>query len=146
MLKKYTIGITLPMTFCVEVLAENKSAAVHIARKQALDTPLKDWNDDFSKATQDILNIEESDEEIHHNDILLTKDGVPVRLAFVPDAEPNRGGWYVEIYAWNPQYGFDGDRTDDFVIHPDDCDCSSEQAVREYARNHIRNLNLYPQC
>ena len=64
-----------------------------------------------------------------------TKNGLTVWLAFVPDCEYNTGGWYVEVYL--DEFG---DRYDDFCIHTDDCDCSDDDAIIQYARDYIADI------
>lgn len=72
-----------------------------------------------------------------------TKKGTKVYLAFVPDVEPNKGGFYVEVYSENDKY------LDNFVIHSGsdgdlcDCDCTNEDEVENFAKNYISNVEDY---
>ncbi len=67
-----------------------------------------------------------------------TKKGTIVYLSFIPDCGSNVGGWYVEIYLDQ-----DGDRYDDFCIHPDDCNCSNYNAVAEFAKKYVSSIKEY---
>ena len=59
------------------------------------------------------------------------KKGQKVHLSFVNDVEPNKGGYYVEVYN-NLE-----SKIDDFCIHPTDCNCSSLYEVDKYAREYV---------
>ena len=61
-----------------------------------------------------------------------------VYLDILPDCGENEGGYYVEIYL-KPE----GDRYDDFCIHPDDCDCNNWNEVVDYARYVISTIICY---
>jgi hypothetical protein len=61
--KIYHIGVYLPMSLCVEVVATNKRDAIESAKAEALETPFEDWNDDFSRATAEVLDVYDEDEE-----------------------------------------------------------------------------------
>lgn len=55
MKKHFNIAVTLPLSLWVEVEAENEEQAIEMAKKEALETPYKDWGDDFSYAEFDIV-------------------------------------------------------------------------------------------
>jgi hypothetical protein len=67
-----------------------------------------------------------------------TAKGTGVIVFTTPDVEPNEGGLYCEIcLEW------DGDRFDDFCIHPDDCDCSDEEQVDAYIDRYVSEITDY---
>lgn len=53
--KIYKVGVYLPMSICIEVVATNEEDAIESAKDQALWTPIEQWNDDFSHATAEVL-------------------------------------------------------------------------------------------
>ena len=55
MKKHFNIAVTLPLSLWVEVEAENEEQAIEMAKKEALETPYKEWGDDFSYAEFDIV-------------------------------------------------------------------------------------------
>lgn len=67
-----------------------------------------------------------------------TARGTKVRLEFVPDVEPNEGGYYVEVYHEDKE-----DRFDDFCVHPDDCDCDDDKTVERFAQQHVASITDY---
>lgn len=51
-----------------------------------------------------------------------------VYVSTCPDVGENKGGYYCQVYS-------DEDMTiqiDDFCIHPDDCDCSDDNAIERF--------------
>lgn len=70
--------------------------------------------------------------------LAVTKKGTKVWVATIEDVEPNEGGLYCEIYL-----DFNCDRFDDFCIHPEDCNCKSDMAVRAYVRNYVKTIEEY---
>ncbi len=54
----YTVGVTLPIFLCLEIEADSEQEAIDKARKQAIDTPTKQWGDDFSYAEFNILETD----------------------------------------------------------------------------------------
>ena len=65
----------------------------------------------------------------------IDKAGHKVFVDYTPDCEYNEGGFYCETFADE-----DGaDKIDDFCIHPEDCDCTDEEAVEEYIRNYYKD-------
>ena len=67
-----------------------------------------------------------------------TARGTKVYLAFHEDVAPNLGGYWVEIYL-DPN----GDRHDDFCIHPEDCDCSDFVKVVMFADDYVSRITDY---
>ena len=67
------------------------------------------------------------------------KQGQRVYVTFIPDVEPNKGGFYCETYT--------DDRCDrkidDFCIHEGDCELT-DKGIREYITNYYKDevLNL----
>lgn len=55
-LKKFTVGVYLPLSYCTEVYAKNEEEAKEAALEEALQTPFNDWDDDFSKATAEVMD------------------------------------------------------------------------------------------
>lgn len=55
-LKKFTVGVYLPLSYCTEVWAKNEEEAKEAALEEALQTPFNDWDDDFSKAYAELLD------------------------------------------------------------------------------------------
>lgn len=55
-MKKFTVGVYLPLSYCTEVWAKNEEEAKEAALEEALQTPFNDWDDDFSKAYAELLN------------------------------------------------------------------------------------------
>ena len=53
--KHYNVAVTLPLTLWVEVDAISEEDAREQAKEIALKTPYKEWGDDFSYATLDIV-------------------------------------------------------------------------------------------
>ena len=47
------------MSICIEVVATNEEDAIESAKDQALFTDISEWNDDFSRATAEILATHE---------------------------------------------------------------------------------------
>lgn len=79
-------------------------------------------------------------EEYNVNGILATTaKGTKVCLCFVDDCEDNEGGFFVEVY----EYPGTGDYFDYFCIHKEDCDCEDMNAVEEFARKYISEVNNY---
>ena len=67
-----------------------------------------------------------------------TKKGTPVWVATVNDVEPNKGGFYCEIYL-----SMYGDRYDDFCIHTGDCDCKNPHEVTAFVRKYVSEITEY---
>lgn len=67
--------------------------------------------------------------------------GTPVAVAIVDDCEPNKGGFYCEVYIkYITPLGcpyWAEDRIDDFCIHTTDCDCTNNESVENYIKNFI---------
>ena len=57
--KIYKVGVYLPISICIEVVATNEDDAIESAKDQALRANLSEWNDDFSRATAEILETHE---------------------------------------------------------------------------------------
>lgn len=55
-LKKYKVGVYLPLSYMTEVYAKNEEEAKETALEEALQTPFNDWDDDFSKATAEVID------------------------------------------------------------------------------------------
>ena len=53
--RKYTVGVTLPLSLCLEIKATSEEEAKEKAKKIALKTPYEQWGDDFSYAEFNIL-------------------------------------------------------------------------------------------
>ena len=53
--KIFKVGVTLPVSICLEVICETEEEALDIAKNMALHEPWNEWDDDFSKATATIL-------------------------------------------------------------------------------------------
>lgn len=60
---------------------------------------------------------------------VLCSSGQVVYLAFVDDVEPNKGGYYVEVYL-DPN----GDRWDDFCVP----DLGDRDAMEQYAIDYAK--------
>lgn len=54
---KYGVGVTLPITYYVEVEAKNEDEAKKKALQIAIDAPLDKWNDDCSQMTAEVLSF-----------------------------------------------------------------------------------------
>lgn len=54
--KKFTVGVYLPLSYCTEVYAKNEEEAKEAALEEALQTPLNDWENDFSKAYAEVMD------------------------------------------------------------------------------------------
>lgn len=53
---KYNVGVTLPLSlFLPDVEANSPEEAIEKAKQMALYTPYGFWDDDFSKATAEII-------------------------------------------------------------------------------------------
>ena len=61
--KIYHVGVYLPMSLCVEVVATNQHDAIESAKATALETPFEEWNDDFSLATAEVLDVYDEDDK-----------------------------------------------------------------------------------
>lgn len=72
-----------------------------------------------------------------------TGKGTPVRFEYFPDCGTNEGGFYVQIYMRDEQYGFWGDPYDNICVHPDDCDCGDMDAVEKYIKREIAKIQDY---
>lgn len=103
---------------------ESHVDTLFLLKKVAVELEWADWYDDNTPPAKDNL--------------YRTGRGTEVYLAFVPDVDPNKGGWYVEIYL-----NESGDRYDDFCIHPGDCDCTNDLEVQEYARKYVESIKEY---
>ena len=70
-----------------------------------------------------------------------TKKGTPVWFSLIDDCEPNKGGYYCEIYLSEEQ----DERIDDFVIHAEELLSSSfpDIEAEQIAEKHIRNITEY---
>lgn len=55
MSKIYKVGVTLPVSICLEVICETEEEAIDIAKDMAMKEPWNEWDDDFSKAKVEIL-------------------------------------------------------------------------------------------
>jgi len=72
-----------------------------------------------------------------------TGKGTPVYFRTTPDCGENTGGHYVEIYTYNPDYGFEGNKKDDLYVHSKDCDYKDEKALENYIRKEISKITDY---
>ena len=61
------------------------------------------------------------------------KLGQTVYVTCTDDCEPNEGGYYCEVYA-DEDLMYD---LDFFCVHPEDCDCSDDNAVEAYIQEFI---------
>ena len=55
-MKKFRVGVYLPLSYYTEVYAKNEEEAKETALEEALQTPFNDWDDDFSKATAEVID------------------------------------------------------------------------------------------
>ena len=55
-LKKFKVGVYLPLSYMTEVWAKNEEEAKETALEEALQTPFNDWDDDYSKAYAELIH------------------------------------------------------------------------------------------
>lgn len=55
-LKKFTVGVYLPLSNCTEVWAKNEEETKEAALEEALQMPYNDWDDNFSKAYAEVMD------------------------------------------------------------------------------------------
>lgn len=55
-LRSYRVGVYLPLSLCVTVRAASRKQAICSALAKALNIPLSEWDDDYSKATAEVLD------------------------------------------------------------------------------------------
>lgn len=67
-----------------------------------------------------------------------TKKGTEVFCYIHEDCGSNKGGFFVEICLDE-----NGDRFDDMVVHPSDCDCTDRNAVERYVESKVQNISEY---
>ena len=68
-----------------------------------------------------------------YDDWVKTKKGELLFYDAVPDTDINKGGYYVEVFN-----DIDNNyKVDDFCVHPNDCDCTNEEALHAYIRKYI---------
>lgn len=67
-----------------------------------------------------------------------TAKDTTVYLNFIEDVDPNKDGFYVEIYLHPAE-----DRYDDFCIHPEDVDCRNPRKVQQYAIQYVKTIKEY---
>lgn len=67
-----------------------------------------------------------------------TGKGTKVWVHAIEDVDPNKGGYYCEIYL-NPNE----DRYDDFCIHREDCDLTNDIDVREFIEEYVSQIVEY---
>lgn len=67
--------------------------------------------------------------------MITTKDkaGQTVYITYIEDCGENEGGYYCEVYA-DEDLMYD---LDFFCVHPEDCDCSDDDAVEAYIREFV---------
>ena len=71
------------------------------------------------------------------------------KVVCVEDCNENNGGLWCMVYkglgiGYNPyNYGemeYEEDYSDDFCIHPDDCDCKDDEAVEAFINKHFETI------
>ena len=61
------------------------------------------------------------------------KAGQTVYVSYIPDVDPNEGGYYCETFRDEDE----DEKIDDFVIHPEDLqDITNEDEVEGYIKNY----------
>lgn len=57
-----------------------------------------------------------------------------VWISRIPDCDNNLGGYYCQVYIDRDMEN----QIDDFCIHPEDCDCTSESEVEKFIEEYAK--------